>query len=361
MGQSLPMSPGFGSVSGSPRTGTPRIVDHAPSPLGTPHSLISPTMKLTLHHPDALTKDDINVSAPGQSILDVHTTHNATVSILPSSLPAYHKAFMRGGPSAAAALNVNSPSNTSTPNRRLKSSLSPRATSSGAIRPDPLTPIQQPGSIKKQRPTKWQFGIRSRNQPLDAIACIYRALRKLGAEWLVESNTQYASGDENNEKERGRSSGDKDSNSDDPDFPEDPWVIHSRWRKDGYNYRAKRPSSAQSNFSSRHESDTMAAAEEDDDGAYVYMEIQLYQLESNFYLVDFKCAGYERVDTEGRPIGIPSEVKDVVDALDADGEVNVETMAKSKNYSSDKGQDEKDVSRYVVFCFCSQEQYYTHD
>jgi carbon catabolite-derepressing protein kinase len=29
------------------------------------------------------------------------------------------------------------------------------------------------------------------------------------------------------------------------------------------------------------------------DSAYMYMEIQLYQLEREFYLVDFKCAGYE--------------------------------------------------------------------
>jgi len=41
---------------------------------------------------------------------------------------------------------------------------------------------------KKAKPTKWQFGIRSRNQPLEAIGCIYRALQKLGAEWIVEED-----------------------------------------------------------------------------------------------------------------------------------------------------------------------------
>lgn len=32
-----------------------------------------------------------------------------------------------------------------------------------------------------------------------------------------------------------------------------------------------------------------------DDSAYVYMTIQLYSIEKEFYLVDFKCAGYERL------------------------------------------------------------------
>lgn len=32
-----------------------------------------------------------------------------------------------------------------------------------------------------------------------------------------------------------------------------------------------------------------------DDSAWVYMTIQLYSIEKEFYLVDFKCAGYERV------------------------------------------------------------------
>ena len=48
---------------------------------------------------------------------------------------------------------------------------------------------------KKSKPTKWQFGIRSRNQPLEAIGCIYRALEKLGAQWLAEDDEDYGMGD----------------------------------------------------------------------------------------------------------------------------------------------------------------------
>ena len=51
-------------------------------------------------------------------------------------------------------------------------------------RPPGMTPVPP----KKVKPTKWQFGIRSRNQPLEAIGCIYRALQKLGAEWVVDDD-----------------------------------------------------------------------------------------------------------------------------------------------------------------------------
>lgn len=51
-------------------------------------------------------------------------------------------------------------------------------------RPAGMTPVPQ----KKMKPVKWQFGIRSRNQPLEAIGCIYRALQKLGAEWTTEDS-----------------------------------------------------------------------------------------------------------------------------------------------------------------------------
>lgn len=60
-----------------------------------------------------------------------------------------------------------------------------------AKRPAGMTPVPP----KKTKPTKWQFGIRSRNQPLEAIGCIYRALQKLGAEWAVEDEPEHQTRD----------------------------------------------------------------------------------------------------------------------------------------------------------------------
>ena len=41
-----------------------------------------------------------------------------------------------------------------------------------------------PKKLKKQG-RKWQFGIRSRNQPFEAVKCLYQALKAAGAEWEV--------------------------------------------------------------------------------------------------------------------------------------------------------------------------------
>ena len=231
------------------------------------------------------------------------------------------------------------------------------------------------GNSKKGRQTKWQFGIRSRNQPLDAINCIYKALKAQGAQWHVpppKGPTKQESGpypvnvagathltgaesllsnspekekhrredhhrggdhmpnsaaEGNAQKPAGRSHpnpDDSDSENDDdvdinvfpPGYlPKDPWVIHVRWLKDGMlppgtvhtnsahssridlNDNDKRRSSIIGSLSSATGSATSVAtgagAGPSESACYVYMDVQLYQLEQETYLVDFKCAGYE--------------------------------------------------------------------
>ncbi len=58
-------------------------------------------------------------------------------------------------------------------------------------RPQALTPANPP--TKKNKPARWQFGIRSRNAPWEALVCIYKALAKLGVGWWVDM------GDDNDE------------------------------------------------------------------------------------------------------------------------------------------------------------------
>jgi carbon catabolite-derepressing protein kinase len=55
-----------------------------------------------------------------------------------------------------------------------------------ALKPEAMTPV--PADEKKQAKGKvrrWQFGIRSRNQPYEAMKCLYGALREIGAEWEI--------------------------------------------------------------------------------------------------------------------------------------------------------------------------------
>ena len=230
----------------------------------------------------------------------------------------------------------------------------------------------------KSKTTRWQFGIRSRNQPLDAMGCIYKALKAQGAQWECppptgEPKTEAHSGpysvniagathltdpglSESPEKEKrnftdrydGASNHDdraahdehetmemrrrssEISNSDDdlqdvndvPSgyFPKDPWHIHVRWLKEGmYPPGTLHPHSAHSSrmdlsddvarrrgsvigsMSSAAGSATSIVANlaaslagnGPESACFVYMDVQLYQVEAGCYLVDFKCAGYE--------------------------------------------------------------------
>lgn len=120
------------------------------------------------------------------------------IGILPSSLPAYHRDYMEarrtgrnvGNTLSTAHSEVDEPHpQTDAEKAETARRLNPHSRSQlkldeASKRPAALTPVPQ----KKAKPTKWQFGIRSRNQPLEAIGCIYRALQKLGAEWTLDED-----------------------------------------------------------------------------------------------------------------------------------------------------------------------------
>lgn len=71
--------------------------------------------------------------------------------------------------------------------RRLKPHSRSQVKLDDSSKPAGMTPVP----AKKSKPSKWQFGIRSRNSPVEAIACIYRALQKQGADWLREDGLAY--------------------------------------------------------------------------------------------------------------------------------------------------------------------------
>ncbi|SCU94202.1 LADA_0G07184g1_1 [Lachancea dasiensis] len=109
-----------------------------------------------------------------------------------------------------------------------------------------------PLSTKKYK-TRWHFGIRSRSYPLDVMGEIYIALKNLGAQWAKPSE-------------------------------DDLWTIRVRWK-----YDAKQP--ANENIP-----DLMK------------MVIQLFQIEANNYLVDFKFDGWENSQGESTPASNEDEM-----------------------------------------------------
>jgi carbon catabolite-derepressing protein kinase len=306
----------------------------------------------------------------------------STVAILPSSVPEYHKAYMKGQPRASSKPQDNegfppTPEQTEEQRqisaRRLKPNF--RAIpDANRQRPEPMTSLP----AKKPRPTKWQFGIRSRNQPAEAMLAIFKALKAMGADWEVPkirkaggrsgSRSQSASPDQSRSTSRSHSRGSSISSHSSPEeegdrpgsphrepltvrngddgeqetrgrqkrhynhtndwgyyVPEDPWVINARFRKDGmfppgvahpsstHSSRVdlvndptglrRRSSTNTSTSSLNHgvEGLTMSDRQSDEDyphpdeAVWIYMSIQLYSIDRDFFVVDFKCAGYERL------------------------------------------------------------------
>lgn len=85
-------------------------------------------------------------------------------------------------------------------------------------------------------------------------------------------------------------------------LPENPWVIQVRWKTSGLS-----PPGPSSNHSSAIDVNRQLNSppkngspgqmkSKHTDFVYVHMDIQLYEMDSACYLVDFKCAGYENAE-----------------------------------------------------------------
>lgn len=247
------------------------------------------------------------------------------------------------------------------------------------LKPEALTPVPADDKKSSKKMRRWQFGIRSRNQPYEAMRCLYGALREIGAEWEilpVSAADTSADGEE------------IDPNPPPPDLepgeqysilqskystlpsdyyiPRDAWSIRARILKKGMLMPGEAPSvSANSSAVSlpdeakqqlkkhmeelgRYASEKVAHAfganptnpyaktvadseasrpgsgigdhghdaftgpapslskpesflslhkkpPNEHVGVWIFVDIQLYTLETNVYVVDFKCDGYQNV------------------------------------------------------------------
>nr|CAD70761.1 probable serine/threonine protein kinase (SNF1) [Neurospora crassa] len=259
---------------------------------------------------------DPNMSS-ARSIASVSTATSprpyvSKIGILPSSLPTYHRVFMEREKAKAEGLEppdaiptivepANQPRSQAEQEetiRRLKPhSRSQLRLDEANKRPQGLTPVHPP---KKNKPARWQFGIRSRNAPWEALVCIYKALNKLGAGWIVDEDYERAHRDDDDTDDYdGPSIGSrkKSSSSMDPTktyrLPADPWHIKIRWTTD----KLKKHSVA-SGLSEAGENTHVSRDGSDSKYQVVAMrmEIQIYEMEHGVYLVDFKVDGYETPD-----------------------------------------------------------------
>ncbi|RMZ84211.1 hypothetical protein DV738_g473, partial [Chaetothyriales sp. CBS 135597] len=293
-------------------------------------------------------------------------------------------------------------------------------------KPDPMTTLKSTDDRKpapRAKNRRWQFGIRSRNQPWEATKCLYEALLRCNATWNTIPAT--VNDNQNGEEDCGPPAIEIEPGEQHkilqyryPDMPEDYYIPHdmnyieARILKRGVHIlgdqetvstsssvaslpseakaqlrrhiqqlghnvsedvekalgikdeaRPKTKSPRSSEHSSRPQSshidqniDTLTSSTQppisrpdslqtlykhlssDHFGIYVYMTIQIYQIESSVFVVDFKCDGYVNV------VWSPSDKRAKAKSLSsADNGDAGEWIAISKRY---KGVEKEVTSPY---------------
>lgn len=160
-------------------------------------------------------------------------------------------------------------------------------------RPQGMTPVNPP---KKPKATKWQFGIRSRNAPWEALGVIYRSLSKLGCSWVPDEDYDKVHGSEDESEEASRSHRrSASSRNTDPAkiyrLPADPWHIQVRWETEKLRKGAYVPEDL------LHDPAMVKIGDDEYQVVAMRLDIQIYEMaDPGSYLVDFKCDGYETPD-----------------------------------------------------------------
>lgn len=146
---------------------------------------------------------------------------------------------------------------------------------------------------KKPKVVRWQFGIRSRNAPWEALSVIYRSLSTLGCSWIPDEDYDKEH-DEGSGAQRRSPTGNKPDPTKVYKLPADPWHIQVRWETE----RLRKGAHLPEDLLPKSESSTCVK-----NGDHEYqvvamrMDIQIYEMaDAGSYLVDFKCDGYETVD-----------------------------------------------------------------
>ncbi|OJD10952.1 CAMK/CAMKL/AMPK protein kinase [Emergomyces pasteurianus Ep9510] len=336
--------------------------------------------------------------APAFAIPEVEDERVSHVRILPTSLPYVHDQIMdqrereRHAPSGEQSEEEErgrsqyQDSTESEADNHKERSPEEQAATARALKPhsrslvdlDKLR-LEPPEGHEKmssppKRSRKWQFGIRSRNQPYEAMLCLYKAIQAQGGVWEIQpaesDNDPPITPEVSSEIPKPLQSKYRNLPSD-YYIPKDLWFIRARLLKEG----VLAPGPSSSSHSSRSDleeyrrrislmtnpeekaaataalcrsnsvdnpaltgpssagttgggsgggtalaSSTPAPGSSSSllqhpgalvHGVWVFIDIQLYQLEENNFMVDFKCDGYQNVirvenesgdATEWRPV-----------------------------------------------------------
>ncbi|KAL4903930.1 hypothetical protein BDW74DRAFT_155656 [Aspergillus multicolor] len=327
-----------------------------PSPNRTAMAPSRPALHSTQAHPtrtrSGSRRQSVPMAQPTESD-DTEAPRISHVRILPTSLPYVHEQLMEQRQKereraredleeqaqAQASLDEEDPGRAArSPEEQEATARALKPHSRSIIDLDKLR-LEPPTREREQKETtkrrKWQFGIRSRNQPYEAILYLYRAIKAQGGIWEMQPAESGTAVTDSDSEERPLQSKYPDLPSDHY-IPKDLWFIRARLLKAGVHA----PGLASSIHSSRSDleetrrrfnnpgfnvpedrtspgettttSGPSSASRElsisrISYGVWVFIDIQLYQLEENNYMVDFKCDGYQNViraegETDWHPI-----------------------------------------------------------
>ncbi|KAK1852348.1 hypothetical protein CCHR01_04982 [Colletotrichum chrysophilum] len=250
----------------------------------------------------------------GASGVSVQRPYISKIGILPSSLPTYHKEYIERAkagivdhPTPTIVVDEPSASRTDAEREETARHLKPHSRSQVRLddsktRPQSMTPVT---TTKKTKPVRWQFGIRSRNAPWEALLCIHKALNKLGATYVPDEDYEKMHGSEADQPSNEgsfvddyASQGANDSTASiDPlkryKLPADPWHINVRWETSTLHKTSTTPTEGSKTPDSYH---VVGDDNVKRDFVALHLDIQIYEMEHGVYLVDFKCSGYETAD-----------------------------------------------------------------
>lgn len=140
----------------------------------------------------------------------------------------------------------------------------------------------------KKSKSKWHFGIRSRSPPMEIMLELYRTLQVLGMEWRLRPELENAL----QPKAAGSDDNHRESNAyDDAVRGQELFFLETRWRVGN---------------------------------VLVRMDLQLYRVDVNNYLVDFRNVGYALQEPEEAAPGSEGEEAQHGPEGSADGKAEVD-------------------------------------
>lgn len=235
--------------------------------LGRSNSLKSRALSSSLNasQSQASSSGDCHLNTPLDGLEE---TGPSQIRILPHTLP---RTATSGNADGLSRLKQSLMNNQSSPLNNFNKSFTPTEPKRPIDRPNELShhALSGSGRVKRTPKTKWHFGIRSKSPPMTVMLEIYRTLQSLGFEFKRKDLNSSTALDEPPEG--------------------DPKATESEKRRRRRKVEEEKVKQAQDLYFI----ETRCRL----DDVVVRMDLQLYQIEVNNYLVDFRNLGYRPIQS----------------------------------------------------------------